>query len=80
MRAPHTHLVISTMRAMAVRGALQAAPSTAAAPTTTRLVGSDRPQVSATKWPMMSPTSAPRNREGANRPPTCRRRRGVIVP
>lgn len=39
------YLVISTMRPKAVNGARQAAPSTAAAPTTTRVVGSATPHL-----------------------------------
>lgn len=45
MQLGHTDLVISTMRPKAVRGALHAAPSTAAAPTTTRVVGSATPHL-----------------------------------
>lgn len=39
------HLVISTMRPKAVSGARHAAPNTAAAPTTTRVVGSATPHL-----------------------------------
>jgi hypothetical protein len=39
------HLVISTIRPKAVKGARQAAPSTAAAPTTTSVVGSATPHL-----------------------------------
>jgi len=61
-------LVISTMSAIAVSGALQAAPRTAAAPTTTNVDLSATP--SGEMCETTSPTRAPRNREGANSPPT----------
>eukprot|EP00955_Chlamydomonas_euryale_P035868 350255-Chlamydomonas_euryale.AAC.24 len=60
--------VISIMRASAVSGARHAAPNTAAAPTTTNVVVSTTS--AAWKCPAMSPTSAPRNSDGAKRPPT----------
>ena len=60
--------VISTMSAMAVSGARHDAPSTAAAPTTTKVDLSATPR--GERLDTMSPTRAPRNNEGANRPPT----------